>query len=68
MIEVETMPENVVNEWNKTLKLKKGKHTTQRELINRAFDRSNGQLVLNTKRDCYKTTKETYETYEFTFA
>ena len=68
MIEVKTMPDNVVVEWNKTLKLNTGKRTAQRELINRAFDRSNGQLVLNMKRACYKTTKETYETYEFTFA
>ncbi len=59
MVEVKTMPEYVVVEWNKTLKLNTGKHIAQRELINQAFDRSNGQLVLNLKKSCFKTSKET---------
>ena len=58
MIEEDTLPDYLIDEWKKTLKMKTGKLAKQRELINQAFDREKGQLVLNLKKPSFKILKD----------
>ena len=58
MIEEDTLPDYLIGEWKKTLKMKTGNLAKQRELINKAFDREKGQLVLNQKKPNFKILKD----------
>ena len=58
MIEEDTLPDYLIDEWKKTLKMKTGKLAKQRELINQAFDREKGQLVLNLKKPSFNILKD----------
>ena len=61
LVSAGSLPSYLINEWNKTLKMKAGRTELQRTIINSAFDRTEcGKLLLSLAKPVFQQMRDSY--------
>ena len=58
MLAEKSLPEFVVEEWEKSEKMKTGRQEVQRKLINKLFQKRNGKIVMSLDDEYFETLKD----------